>query len=169
MRKTKSLKKTATILAIVTPFLLLPLVTLHGCGDDLEDECEDACNKVAECGDAINLDVNYDLCVSECLDGPPGARDCALNCDRGLSCADYGLCIVGCGFTDEEDAVETNCRNACTRLDECANDLGLDVSISECTNDCIAEDQSTQGCIFNCDTGDNCVEYGACVLPCGIQ
>lgn len=170
MRATKSQpRRISVFLALLpTPLLMLPLLTL-GCGDDLEDEGEDACNKVAECADAINLDVNYGLCVDECLNGPPGARDCALNCDRGLNCADYGRCIVGCGFTDEEAQVEANCRGACTKLDECANDLGLDVDITNCTNECIAEYQDTQGCAFLCDTGDNCAEYGACILPCGIQ
>ena len=42
------------------------------------------------------------------------------------------------------------------------------VYINNCTNDCIAEDNDTQGCVFLCDTNDSCVEYGACALPCGL-
>ena len=164
----KALKTWTTIFGVVACGLILALAVFQGCGDDVEDECEDVCNVVADCGDDIGIDVDFGSCVDECENGPPTTRDCVFNCDRGQSCADYGLCIIGCGFTDEGAALEENCRSACTKFDDCAGDLGIDVDINNCTNDCIAEDNDTQGCVFLCDTNDSCVEYGACALPCGL-
>jgi hypothetical protein len=162
------MKKTATLYGILTFVLLLPLAAMLGCGDDVEDECEDVCNKVDDCAAAINLDIDFGSCVDQCEDGSSGRRDCAFDCDRGLSCAEYGVCILGCGLIDEESAVESNCQDACTRADECANEIGVDVDIAGCTNDCIAEDDDTQGCVFLCDTGDSCPEFAGCLVPCGF-
>ena len=68
---------------------------LLGCGDD-DDECRDACNKVSDCG-LLDAGETVDDCTNGCNEGSGPEKDCALSCDRGASCEDYGLCLAGCG------------------------------------------------------------------------
>lgn len=63
---------------------------LIGCA---EDQCEDACDKIGDCGALILTGTsNVDDCKNKCLDNFREVR-CVSDCDTDLSCGDYARCV----------------------------------------------------------------------------
>jgi hypothetical protein len=67
---------------------------LIGCGSSDSSICEDACNKISNCGALwVTGTGNVDDCKNKCLGNIPQV-DCILDCGTGTSCDDYGSCVL---------------------------------------------------------------------------
>ncbi len=66
---------------------------LVGCGTN----CEDACNKARDCG-ALDAGETVQECTDWCETFPSALQDCALDCDTGDTCEEYGQCMEFCGI-----------------------------------------------------------------------
>ena len=72
-----------------------------------------------------------------------------------MVCGLFTFTLAACGGND--------CQDVCNKASAC----GLDIPncITACEN---APNQSVQDCGLNCDTDMSCVDYGNCVVNCGL-
>ena len=66
-------------------------VLASGCGDDDEEGCEAACNKLTDCGGTYPGN-----CVDDCTGDSNSEKVCILDCDTNASCLTYANCVLDC-------------------------------------------------------------------------
>ena len=69
-----------------------------------------------------------------------------------MACGLLMFTLAACGGND--------CGDVCDKAVSCG------LNIPNCIPAC--ENAPNQGCGLDCDTDSNCVDYGACVLRCGL-
>ena len=84
------------LLVGVLCFGLICGLSLIGCGDDDEESCKDTCRKMDDCG-IIPFGYDEDECTAICEISATTQKKCLLDCDTGVDCSDYSICIGDCG------------------------------------------------------------------------
>jgi len=105
------MKRKRQLLCGVLCFGLVIALGLVGCGGDGDGDgggdgssCGSACSKAFSCLQEWGVDPSYlggsvDACTTACKAETNPILKCALNCNAGASCTDYGNCINSCAPT----------------------------------------------------------------------
>ncbi len=153
------------------PFLLLVLLSLYGCEDDVNcvemaghPDCLPSCLEdptLPGC-DAFDLGMG-DQGVPDA--GPCGACAAGTVCDPTagacVACLGDGDCTDGVCLVDEADSANNQCVG-CEGDDDCTDGV-CDTDSNECVG-CLADGDCTDPATAKCDTGTNtCVECDASI------
>jgi hypothetical protein len=136
------------------------------CVDDASCASSRGFGSAVACGFTVQSE-EHAYCVLAC--------ETAADCPRGLSCqptTSQGAAFSACLPVFDADAA--SCASFCRRFIDCALELDAptQLTVSSCTDSCVANDwagDSCGGCWLTCDRSLECREYYECLDRCPCE
>ena len=140
------------------------------------NDCDNACAALAECGEITNLEQ----CMDECKAASETEQICACSCFTKDTCQEFGSCFKDCleykdtddsnngGLVDSDCGLSglqidrDDCGAACLAMAEC----GSITNVQQCLIDCNAASESQKTCACICFSESTCEGFSTCFIAC---